>query len=52
MSSMATRDDLEYYLNRKPTDDEVLEAEDWMAENPGINLSEWVDAMVEAGLLS
>lgn len=51
MSSMATRADLEYYLNRKPTDDEVLEAEDWMVENPGVNLSEYVEAMMEAGLL-
>lgn len=44
--------DLEYYLNRKPTDDEVVEAEEWMIENPSINLAEWVDAMMEAGLLS
>ena len=46
------RADLEFYLDRKPTDDEVLEAENWMLENPRTNLCEWVDAMMEAGLLS
>ena len=44
--------ELEYYLGRVPTDDEVQEAVDWMTENPGINLAEYVDAMMEAGLLS
>lgn len=49
---MATRSDLEYYLGRKPTDDEVLEATDWSAENPDISIAEYVEAMMEAGLLS
>lgn len=44
--------DLEYYLNRKPTSDEVAEAEEWAEYHPEVNLSEWVDAMLEAGLLS
>lgn len=43
--------DLEYYIDRKPTADEVTEASDWMQENPGSNLSEWVDAMIEIGAL-
>lgn len=43
--------ELEYYLGYVPDDDLVLEALDWMDANPGINLSEWVDAMMEAGML-
>ena len=34
--------DLEYYLGRTPTDDEVLEATDWSAENPDISIAEYV----------
>lgn len=45
------RNDLEYYLEREPTNDEVSEAGDWMQENPGINLAEYVDAMIEIGAL-
>ena len=52
MSSVATRSDLEYYLGRTPTDDEVLEANDWRVENPGSSLAEYVEAMMEAGLMS
>ena len=44
--------ELEYYLSRKPTEDEVLEAAEWAAENPDISLAEYVEAMMEAGLLS
>ena len=46
-----TANDLEYYLERKPTSDEVQEADAWLAENPGGNLSEWVSAMIEIGAL-
>ena len=49
MSDIAN--DLEYYLERKPTTDEVIEASDWMQNHPGVNLSEWVDAMIEIGAL-
>lgn len=45
------RNDLWYYLEREPTNDEVAEAGDWMQENPGVNLVEYVDAMVEIGVL-
>lgn len=45
------RNDLEYYLERDPTNDEVVEAADWMQDNPGVNLVEYVDAMVEIGAL-
>lgn len=43
--------DLEYYLDRKPTAEEVEDAEDWMQDNPGVGLAEYVDAMVEVGAL-
>ena len=43
--------DLEYYLDRKPTNEEILEAEEWQTYNPGANLSEWVEAMIEIGAL-
>lgn len=49
---MSIEKDLEYYIGRKPTSDEVLEATDWAAENPDISLAEYVEAMMEAGLLS
>lgn len=42
---------LEYYLDRKPTSDEVAEAEEWQRFNPGADLSEWVSAMIEIGAL-
>jgi hypothetical protein len=43
--------DLEYYLDRKPTHEEIAEAEEWQMDNPGSNLSEYVDAMIEIGAL-
>lgn len=48
---MNTANDLEYYLDRKPTRDEVLEADEWQQNHPGSSLSEWVDAMIEIGAL-
>ena len=49
---MSIEKDLEYYIGRKPTSDEVAEAEEWAEFHPGVNLSEWVDAMIEEGQLS
>ena len=43
--------DLEYYLDRKPTNEEISEAEEWQQDHPGVNLSEWVDAMIEIGAI-
>jgi hypothetical protein len=48
---MSTAADLEYYLDRKPTSDEIAEAEEWQQDHPGIGLNEWVDAMIEIGAL-
>jgi hypothetical protein len=48
---VSTADDLAYYLDRKPTADEVQEADDWKQDNPGVNLAEYVDAMIEIGAL-
>jgi len=46
-----TANELEYYLERKPTSDEIQEADGWLSENPGGDLSEWVSAMIEIGAL-
>lgn len=46
-----TANSLEYYLERKPTADEVQEADEWLTNNPGGDLSEWVSAMIEIGAL-
>lgn len=48
---MSIAADLEYYLDRKPTNDEVVEAEEWQQDHPGASLSEYVDAMIEIGAL-
>lgn len=41
--------DLEYYLERKPTGEEVSAAEEWQQDHPGVGLAEYVDAMIEIG---
>ncbi len=46
---MSIADDLEYYLDRKPTCDEIADAEEWQTYNPGSSLAEYVDAMHEIG---
>jgi hypothetical protein len=48
---MNTAGELEYYLGRKPTSEEVADAGDWMLDHPGVNLSEYVEAMLEIGAL-
>ena len=48
---MQIRNDLEYYLGYVPSDDLIAEAEEWQQNNPGVGLSEWVDAMSEIGAL-
>lgn len=48
---MSIRDDLEYYLDRKPTNAEIAEASDWQDSNPGVSLSEYVEVMIEIGAL-
>lgn len=40
---------LEYYLGRKPTKNQVLEAKEWQDYNPTTNLDEYVSAMLEVG---
>lgn len=49
MSNIAN--DLEYYLERKPTDDEIAEAEEWQQNHPGESVTGYVDAMIEIGAL-
>lgn len=48
---MSAANELEYYIERKPTNDEIAEADDWLRENPGGDLSEYVAAMIEIGAL-
>ena len=48
---MGTRDDLEYYLDRRPTNAEVAEAEEWQQDHPGESVAGYVDAMIEIGAL-
>lgn len=43
--------DLEYYLDRKPTHEEIEEAEEWQQDHPGSGLAEYVEAMIEIGAL-
>ena len=45
------RGELEYYLERTPTGDEIADAEEWQMDHPGTNLSEYVSAMIEIGAL-
>ena len=45
------RADLTYYLGYTPSDDIVAEAEEWRGDHPGVNLDEWVSAMIEIGAL-
>lgn len=48
---MSTAQDLAYYLERTPTSEEIQEADEWKASNPGVGLNEWVEAMIEIGAL-
>ena len=48
---MNIADELLYYLDRKPTAEEIAEAEEWQTYNPGTGLNEWVEAMIEIGAL-
>lgn len=48
---MSTAQDLEYYLGFKPSAELVAEADDWQQDNPGVGLSEWVEAMIEIGAI-
>jgi hypothetical protein len=49
MSNMAN--ELEYYIDRKPTAQEISDAEEWQTYNPGVNLDEYVSAVIEIGAL-
>jgi hypothetical protein len=43
--------DLEYYMDRTPTNEEILEADEWQQDHPGSSLAEYVEAMREIGAL-
>lgn len=45
------KEDLEYYVGRKVTNQEYEEAMEWQDDHPGVDLSEYVSAMREIGAL-
>jgi hypothetical protein len=45
------RGDLEYYVGRKVSNEEYEQAIEWQEDHPGVNLSEYVEAMIEIGAL-
>jgi len=49
--STPTKDDLEYYVGRKVTNEEYEQAMEWQQDHPGSDLAEYVDAMREIGEL-
>ena len=48
---MSTANDLTYYMDRAPTNEEILEADEWQQDHPGSSLAEYVEAMREIGAL-
>lgn len=44
---MSLKQDLEYYLEREVSAEEVQEAEEWQNQNPGADISEYVSAIKE-----
>lgn len=44
---MELRRELEYYLEREVTSDDIQEADEWLSRNPGGDLSEWASAIKE-----
>ena len=48
---MIVKNELAYYLDREPTNDEVVEAEEWMQDHPETSINEYVEAMLEIGAL-
>ena len=49
MSDLASS--LEYYLERKPTRQEIVDAEEWEQDHPDSDLAEYVEAMIQIGAL-
>ena len=44
---MSLKADLEYYLEREPTPEDLAEADEWMRYHPGADISEWAQAIKE-----
>ena len=44
---MSLKQDLEYYLEREVSAEDVQEAEEWQNRNPGADISEWASAIKE-----
>jgi hypothetical protein len=45
------KEDLEYYVGRKVTNQEYEEYTEWQLDHPGTDISEYVSAMREIGML-
>lgn len=44
---MSLKADLEYYLEREPSPEDLAEADEWLMHNPGADISEWAAAIKE-----
>ena len=44
---MSLKSDLEYYFEREVDSETIQEAEEWLLETPGADISEWVSAIKE-----
>lgn len=44
---MSLKQDLEYYLEREVSSDDIQWAEEWLSRNPGADISEWASAVKE-----
>lgn len=44
---MSLRQDLEYYLERDVSSQEIQEAEEWQSHNPGADIAEWASAILD-----
>ena len=45
------KEDLEYYVGRKVSNEEYEQAIEWQMDHPGSSLAEYVEAMREIGAL-
>lgn len=51
MTDQQLSDLLEYYLRRRPQPAEMLDARDWLIENPGGDIAAYVEEMIQIGAL-
>ena len=44
---MSLKEDLRYYLEREPSPEDLAEADEWLGRNPGGDIAEWAQAIVD-----